>query len=116
MLLLVGDRGYRDHYRVELKFFDVVYVACATSFTDMGTFQFRFATVQEIAEIQTCAGDEVVTVYCFEEDSIRRVSPLERQPRRFFIAAGRVEIRVYYGGDHVDDLLRPLNISYETES
>ena len=45
-------------------------------------------------------------VYCIEENFAAFTPRPSREPRKFFIAAGSVEITVTYGGDNIDKLLR----------
>lgn len=106
-LVIVGDRGYRHYYRVELIFLDVAYIACATSFIDMGTFQFKIAEGKDRELIMDNIHEkEYITVYSFEEDISRWERPPSRKARKFFIASGSVEITVYYGGDSLDELFK----------
>jgi hypothetical protein len=105
-VLISGDKGYPHYYRVELHFFDVEYLACAPSFGNMGTFQFRQATEPEATAIyEDFLEYPPQVVYCFEED-LSRWSPVpKRKAHKFFIAASRVEITIHYDAENVHHLL-----------
>jgi hypothetical protein len=104
-VLISDDRGYPQYYRVELQFFDVEYIACAPTFGNMGTFQFRQATEQEAATIyEGYLEYPPQMVYCFEEDLFRWNPMPKRKAHKFFIVASRVEITIHYEAENVNHL------------
>jgi hypothetical protein len=48
--LIVGDDGFPDYYRVEIRFIRTSYISCPTFFTN--AFSFRRATVEEAQPIR----------------------------------------------------------------
>src|ERR1700753_2849962 len=94
-IYIAGNGGYPSYYRVEIQFFDVEYISCATYFDD--TFRFRKATEQELITISENYLDHLPqTIYCFEEDLSRRSSTSSKTARKFFIVASHVEITISY--------------------
>lgn len=104
-VLIRGDRGYPQYYRVELHFFDVEYLACAPSFDD--TYRFRPATEQEATTVyKDYLENPHRAVYCFEED-LSQWSPMpQRKAHTFFIVASRVEVTIYYDAENAHHLLK----------
>ena len=104
--VIVGDNGFPDYYRVEIRFIDTSYICCPTSFTN--AFSFRRATEEEALPIRELLSDQV-NVFCLERhhtyyrafDGTR----IEVMPFQCFIAAESVEITLYFGGD-MESLLK----------
>ena len=106
-LVITGDQGYPDYLRIDVKFIAPQYLACATHFD--GEVLWRIASEEEAKLVrQTYKDNSHINVYCVEENFSAFLPPHpNRKPRKFFIAAVRVEITVFYGGKNIDELLRP---------
>lgn len=112
-LLISGHKGYAG-YVVDIRFTNLVYVACASFIKD--NFYWRLATEEETEEIRKRAGEPTIGVYCIEEVNVPKyfkqpqgVSPesaflFNRPVRKYFIAAAGVEIRLSYSGQLEDRL------------
>lgn len=112
-LLITGDRGHGG-YVVHIRFTDLLYAACASFMKD--NFYWRLATEEETEEIRKCVGELSIGVYCIEEVNVPRhfqqpegISPesaflFNRPARKYFIAAGGVEITLSYG-EQLEDML-----------
>lgn len=106
--LIVGDNGFPDYYRVEIRFIATSYICCPTYFTN--AFSFRRATKEEALPIRELLRSQV-NVFCLERrhqyvpafDGTR----IEVMPFKCFIAAISVEITVYFGGD-MESFLKEL--------
>lgn len=98
--VVVGDNGFPEYYRVEIRFIDTSYICCPTYFTN--AFSFRRATEEEALPIRELMRDQV-NVFCLERhrsyDVTRDGTRLEVKPFKCFIAARSVEITLYFGGD-----------------
>jgi hypothetical protein len=76
ILLITGDRGYYNHYRVEIRFFSIAYIGCPTYFFGPD-FVWRMPTEEEKREIQAYAYPlPNAQVYCIDS----RHNP----PKKFF--------------------------------
>ena len=99
--LIVGDNGFPDYYRVEIRFIHTGYISCPTVFTN--AFSFRRATEEEALPIQGLLKTQEVNVFCLERhrayDITRDGTRLEVIPYKCFISAVSVEITLYFGGD-----------------
>ena len=108
--VIVGDNGYPNYYRVEIRFIDTSYICCPTYFTN--EFSFRRATEEEALPIRELMRTQV-NVFCLERrhhfatgyGGIR----IEVKPFKCFFAAESVEITVYFGGD-MEDFLKGYGI------
>lgn len=100
ILVVNGDMGRPQRFRVEIRFIDVAYVACAPSFLGW-VYSFRMATEEEAEKSRFYADDDDIPVYCFEEQVKRLSPPLERDARNFFIAAKKIHVTLYYHEDSI---------------
>lgn len=106
--VFVGDDGYPNYYRVEIRFIATNYICCPTYFAN--EFSFRKATNEEALPIRELIRSDQLNVFCLERphhyftgsSGIR----IEVKPFKCFIAAKSVEITVYFGGDMKDFLKR----------
>src|SRR5260370_26655305 len=62
--LIVGDNGFSEYYRAEIRFIDTSYISCPTFFTN--AFSFRRATEEEAQPIREVLRNEVVNMFCLE--------------------------------------------------
>jgi hypothetical protein len=88
-LLVRAHQGGPDHFRVELVFFWVGYLACPVNFFDV---RLRYATAQEKAQIGPYLNASVL--YCFEDT----LAPSGEKPVTFFISANMLEMTVFSEG------------------
>lgn len=105
--LIVGDNGFPDYFRLEIRFLHTGYISCPTGFTN--AFSFRRATEEEALPIWGLLRVQGINVFCIERHrdySIARDGTrAEIIPYKCFIAAESVEITLYFGGD-MEDLLK----------
>ena len=94
--LIEGNMGFPYYYRIEIRFIDVEYLACAFYLDE--TYAWRKATPEEAQAVFSMFsdGESRATVYCLEEIS----RPHQRVPRKYFIVAHAVEITVYYDANN----------------
>ena len=105
VLQITGDRGNPEYLRIDIQFIAPHYIACATWFE--GEVRWRMASEQETQMVCLAYTDSGQTnVYCIEENFEAFTPHPPREPRKFFVAAGSVQIRVSYGGDNIDELLK----------
>lgn len=103
-LLITGDRGYPNHFRVDVTFLGHKYLACATAFE--GEVRWRMATADEARMIRQAYWENSdINVYCIEEDLDRFRPRPNKAPQKFFIVASSVEIVVTYEGEDIDRLV-----------
>lgn len=104
-LLVIGDRGYPHYYRVEITFIGVEYIACTFHIED--NYTWRLASSEETKAVVRAFsdGDELIIVYCIEEDLSGYHHPPQREAHKFFIAAHAVEVIVYYDANNPNHLL-----------
>jgi hypothetical protein len=109
--LIIGDNGFPDYYRVEIRFIDTSYICCPTFFTNV--FSYRRATEDEAQPIREILSNEIVNVFCLERPhhyfTGASGTRIEVKPFKCFIAARSVEITVYFGGD-MEALLKESEI------
>ena len=109
--VIVGDDGYPNYYRVEIRFIHTSYICCPTYFSK--GFFFRKATEEEALPIRELMRMDQLNVFCLEQrhhfatgySGIR----IEVKPFKCFFAAESVEITVYFGGD-MEDFLKGYGI------
>lgn len=119
-LLIIGDDGWREHFRIEIRFLLAEYIGCLTIFSN--EFIFRLATEQEAIPIREyIEGTETrkVPVYCIERGisfafPVSGGPPRERKALKFFIAAWSVEIIVYAKND-LDSILKRCDIDIDLQ-
>jgi hypothetical protein len=85
-LVVRAHQGGPDHFRVELVFLWVGYVACPINFFDV---RLRYATVQE--KMQIGPYQNASMLYCFEDT----LAPSQEKPVTFFISANALEMTVF---------------------
>jgi len=108
--LIIGDDGFPNYYRVEIRFIHTSYICCPTSFTN--EFSFRKATEEEALPIRELLRTQV-NVFCLERHHAYYRgfdgTSIEVMPFKCFIAAMSVEITIYFGGD-MEGFLKRLAI------
>ena len=109
-LIIMGDNGYPNYYRMEIRFIAVKYLACVFCIDDI--YFWRIASPEETKTVLSAFStslfperDSHVVVYCLEE--IGQSS--QRKTRKFFIAARAVEIIAHYDANNPHHL-GPLGI------
>lgn len=106
-LILHGDRGYPQYYRVIVRFIETVYVDCSFRFAE--NMRFSVAKNHEKQAIEDRIGEEVSLVFCIDEDVSGYLYQLKRAPLKFFIAAEDVEIIVRYSGEDIEKIVPEIN-------
>jgi hypothetical protein len=109
--VFVGEDGYHNYYRVEIRFIATNYICCPTYISN--GFFFRGATEEEALPIRELMRSDQLNVFCLEQRHHFAAGSggvrLEVKPFKCFIAASSVEITVYFGGD-MEDFLKGYGI------
>ncbi len=94
--VFVGDDGYPDYYRVEIRFIATNYICCPTYFAN--EFTFRKATDEEALPVRELMMRDQLNVFCLERPHHYFTGSggdrIEVKPYKCYIAANSVEITV----------------------